>query len=167
MARHSIAALVTPALVLFIPSFALITTFRALVAAPVLPVATALIIATRPRIARRPYAATKCNCDQNQRQIPSTFHSTLLVERSDHWSHSLESRTAGSGRYGRVMGAFLKGWRYDPPEYETFGFCCGFGDKTLDCVFISSPCKGASGPMSKAPSRTPKYQALNELARRE
>ncbi|GAB7548729.1 hypothetical protein CS8_084240 [Cupriavidus sp. 8B] len=107
LARRSIAALITPALVLIIPAFALVAAFRALVAAPVLPVATALIIATRPRIARRPYAATKCNCDQNQRQIPSTFHSTLLVERSHHWSHGLKSRTPGAGLCGRVMGTTL------------------------------------------------------------
>lgn len=34
------------------------------------------------------------------------------------------------------------------------------------CVFISSPCKGASGLLSEALSRTPKYQALNELTLR-
>lgn len=34
------------------------------------------------------------------------------------------------------------------------------------CVFISSPCKGASGLLSEAMSRTPKYQALNELTLR-
>ncbi|CAM5430368.1 hypothetical protein SSTU70S_03508 [Stutzerimonas stutzeri] len=31
-----------------------------------------------------------------------------------------------------------------------------------DAVFISSPCKGASGLLSEATSKTPKYQALNE-----
>ncbi|MCA8037090.1 DNA cytosine methyltransferase [Burkholderia arboris] len=34
------------------------------------------------------------------------------------------------------------------------------------CVFISSPCKGASGLLSEKLSRTPKYQALNELTLR-
>ncbi|AOJ86708.1 DNA methyltransferase [Burkholderia sp. MSMB0856] len=34
------------------------------------------------------------------------------------------------------------------------------------CVFISSPCKGASGLLSESKSRTPKYQALNELTLR-
>ncbi|POZ80251.1 DNA cytosine methyltransferase [Burkholderia contaminans] len=34
------------------------------------------------------------------------------------------------------------------------------------CVFISSPCKGASGLLSETLSRTPKYQALNELTLR-
>jgi site-specific DNA-cytosine methylase len=33
-------------------------------------------------------------------------------------------------------------------------------------VFISSPCKGASGLLSEALSLTPKYQALNELTLR-
>ncbi|MCP3017488.1 DNA cytosine methyltransferase [Cupriavidus basilensis] len=40
------------------------------------------------------------------------------------------------------------------------------GNETPDCVFISSPCKGASGLLSEALSRTPKYQALNELTLR-
>jgi len=35
-----------------------------------------------------------------------------------------------------------------------------------DAVFISSPCKGASGLLSEAMSLTPKYQALNELTLR-
>jgi site-specific DNA-cytosine methylase len=34
------------------------------------------------------------------------------------------------------------------------------------CVFISAPCKGASGLLPEAMSRTPKYQALNELTLR-
>jgi len=34
------------------------------------------------------------------------------------------------------------------------------------CVFISSPCKGASGLLAESLSRTPKYQALNELTLR-
>ena len=40
----------------------------------------------------------------------------------------------------------------------------GFQDP--DVVFISSPCKGASGLLSEALSLTPKYQALNELTLR-
>jgi len=35
-----------------------------------------------------------------------------------------------------------------------------------DAVFISSPCKGASGLLSETMSQTPKYQALNELTLR-
>ncbi|RQR11311.1 DNA cytosine methyltransferase [Burkholderia stagnalis] len=34
------------------------------------------------------------------------------------------------------------------------------------CVFISSPCKGASGLLAESKARTPKYQALNELTLR-
>ncbi len=34
------------------------------------------------------------------------------------------------------------------------------------CVFISSPCKGASGLLPESKSQTPKYQALNELTLR-
>jgi len=40
------------------------------------------------------------------------------------------------------------------------------GNERPNCVFISSPCKGASGLLSEALSRTPKYQALNELTLR-
>ncbi|WP_110969264.1 DNA cytosine methyltransferase [Pseudomonas huaxiensis] len=39
-------------------------------------------------------------------------------------------------------------------------------DQRPDAVFISSPCKGASGLLSEATSKTPKYQALNELTLR-
>ncbi|HCE7279641.1 TPA: DNA cytosine methyltransferase [Pseudomonas aeruginosa] len=37
------------------------------------------------------------------------------------------------------------------------------GGRRPDAVFISSPCKGASGLLSEKMSLTPKYQALNEL----
>ncbi|SPR99521.1 DNA cytosine methyltransferase [Cupriavidus taiwanensis] len=40
------------------------------------------------------------------------------------------------------------------------------GNRHPHCVFISSPCKGASGLLSETLSRTPKYQALNELTLR-
>ncbi|WP_186100659.1 DNA cytosine methyltransferase [Burkholderia gladioli] len=40
------------------------------------------------------------------------------------------------------------------------------GHEHPHCVFISSPCKGASGLLSETRSRTPKYQALNELTLR-
>lgn len=39
-------------------------------------------------------------------------------------------------------------------------------NQTPDAVFISSPCKGASGLLSEKASQTPKYQALNELTLR-
>ncbi len=39
-------------------------------------------------------------------------------------------------------------------------------NKRPDAVFISSPCKGASGLLSEKMSQTPKYQALNELTLR-
>jgi len=38
--------------------------------------------------------------------------------------------------------------------------------KRPDAVFISSPCKGASGLLSEKMAQTPKYQALNELTLR-
>jgi len=40
------------------------------------------------------------------------------------------------------------------------------GGRRPDAVFISSPCKGASGLLSESMSMTPKYQALNELTLR-
>lgn len=40
------------------------------------------------------------------------------------------------------------------------------GYENPDAVFISSPCKGASGLLSQALSLAPKYQALNELTLR-
>jgi site-specific DNA-cytosine methylase len=40
------------------------------------------------------------------------------------------------------------------------------GNEHPHCVFISSPCKGASGLLSETLSLTPKYQALNELTLR-
>lgn len=41
-----------------------------------------------------------------------------------------------------------------------------FGARGPDCVFFSPPCKGASGLLSTAKSKTPKYAAMNELALR-
>ncbi|MDK6077907.1 DNA cytosine methyltransferase [Massilia varians] len=40
------------------------------------------------------------------------------------------------------------------------------GNERPNIVFISSPCKGASGLLSETMSQTPKYQALNELTLR-
>jgi len=40
------------------------------------------------------------------------------------------------------------------------------GNERPNVVFISSPCKGASGLLSESMSLTPKYQALNELTLR-
>lgn len=39
-----------------------------------------------------------------------------------------------------------------------------FGARAPDCVFMSPPCKGASGLLSAAKSKTTKYQDMNELA---
>lgn len=54
------------------------------------------------------------------------------------------------------------GWREATPE-DVRRAAQG---KRPDAVFISSPCKGASGLLSEKMSRTPKYQALNELTLR-
>ncbi|KVP48449.1 DNA methyltransferase [Burkholderia ubonensis] len=54
------------------------------------------------------------------------------------------------------------GWREATPEDVRRAA----GYQHPHCVFISSPCKGASGLLSETLSRTPKYQALNELALR-
>lgn len=54
------------------------------------------------------------------------------------------------------------GWREATPEdirHAARG-------RRPDAVFISSPCKGASGLLSEKMSATPKYQALNELTLR-
>lgn len=54
------------------------------------------------------------------------------------------------------------GWREATPE----GIRRAAGGRRPDAVFISSPCKGASGLLSEKMSLTPKYQALNELTLR-
>ncbi|MCA7889100.1 DNA cytosine methyltransferase [Burkholderia contaminans] len=55
-----------------------------------------------------------------------------------------------------------EGWREVTPEDVRRAA----GYEHPHCVFISSPCKGASGLLSETLSRTPKYQALNELTLR-
>lgn len=54
------------------------------------------------------------------------------------------------------------GWREAMPA----DIRAAAGNKHPHCVFISSPCKGASGLLAERLSRTPKYQALNELTLR-
>ncbi|WP_073665637.1 DNA cytosine methyltransferase [Pseudomonas aeruginosa] len=54
------------------------------------------------------------------------------------------------------------GWREATPE----DIRRAAGGRQPDAVFISSPCKGASGLLSEKMSLTPKYQALNELTLR-
>ncbi|MBN3744657.1 DNA cytosine methyltransferase [Burkholderia sp. Se-20373] len=54
------------------------------------------------------------------------------------------------------------GWREATPDDVRHAA----GYQHPHCVFISSPCKGASGLLSETLSRTPKYQALNELTLR-
>ncbi len=54
------------------------------------------------------------------------------------------------------------GWREATPEDVRRAA----GGRRPDTVFISSPCKGASGLLSEKMSLTPKYQALNELTLR-
>lgn len=54
------------------------------------------------------------------------------------------------------------GWREATPE----DIRRAAGGQRPDAVFISSPCKGASGLLSEKMSQTPKYQALNELTLR-
>lgn len=46
------------------------------------------------------------------------------------------------------------------------GHSCRSRQRVADIVFISSPCKGASGLLSESLSKTAKYQALNELTLR-
>lgn len=54
------------------------------------------------------------------------------------------------------------GWREATPE----DIRRAARGRRPDAVFISSPCKGASGLLSEKMSATPKYQALNELTLR-
>ncbi|KUZ80121.1 DNA methyltransferase [Burkholderia ubonensis] len=54
------------------------------------------------------------------------------------------------------------GWREATPA----DIRAAAGNEHPHCVFISSPCKGASGLLAERLSRTPKYQALNELTLR-
>lgn len=54
------------------------------------------------------------------------------------------------------------GWREATPE----DIRKAAQGKRPDAVFISSPCKGASGLLSEQLAKTPKYQALNELTLR-
>lgn len=54
------------------------------------------------------------------------------------------------------------GWREATPE----DIRRAARGRRPDAVFISSPCKGASGLLSEKMSLTPKYQALNELTLR-
>lgn len=54
------------------------------------------------------------------------------------------------------------GWR----EATTDDIRRAAQNRRPDTVFISSPCKGASGLLSEKMSATPKYQALNELTLR-
>lgn len=55
-----------------------------------------------------------------------------------------------------------QGWREATPE-DVRRAARG---RRPDAVFISSPCKGASGLLSEKMSQTPRYQALNELTLR-
>lgn len=82
---------------------------------------------------------------------------------------------AGPGRPGTVMDLFTRdqyvafhgkqppsGWR----EATPVDIRCAAGNESPNIVFISSPCKGASGLLSETLSKTAKYQALNELTLR-
>ncbi|MYM92664.1 DNA cytosine methyltransferase [Duganella vulcania] len=82
---------------------------------------------------------------------------------------------AGPGRPGTVMDLFTRaqyiafhgkeppaGWR----EATAEDIRRAAGNESPNIVFISSPCKGASGLLSETLSKTAKYQALNELTLR-
>jgi site-specific DNA-cytosine methylase len=80
-----------------------------------------------------------------------------------------------SGVPGTVMDLFTRGmyvaYHGKPPpddwsEATPEDVRRSAGNQRPDAVFISSPCKGASGLLSETMSQTPKYQALNELTLR-
>ena len=80
-----------------------------------------------------------------------------------------------SGVPGTLMDLFTRGMytafhgKQPPPGWVEAGpddVRRAAGYERPDAVFISSPCKGASGLLSETMSQTPKYQALNELTLR-
>lgn len=82
---------------------------------------------------------------------------------------------AGPGRAGTVMDLFTREQYVAfhgklPPadwhEATAVEVRCAAGNESPNVVFISSPCKGASGLLSESLSKTAKYQALNELTLR-
>lgn len=82
---------------------------------------------------------------------------------------------AGPGRPGTVMDLFTRGQYIafhgkEPPagwrEATPADIRRAAGNESPNVVFISSPCKGASGLLSETLSKTAKYQALNELTLR-
>jgi site-specific DNA-cytosine methylase len=82
---------------------------------------------------------------------------------------------AGPGRPGTVMDLFTRAQYIafhgkEPPsdwkEATAADIRRAAGNEHPNIVFISSPCKGASGLLSETLSLTPKYQALNELTLR-
>jgi site-specific DNA-cytosine methylase len=82
---------------------------------------------------------------------------------------------AGPGRPGTVMDLFTRDQYIDfhgkqPPadwrEATATDIRRAAGNESPHVVFISSPCKGASGLLSESLSKTAKYQALNALTLR-
>ncbi|KVT98561.1 DNA methyltransferase [Burkholderia ubonensis] len=69
-----------------------------------------------------------------------------------------------------TCGQYTAYWDREPPsgwrEATPADIRAAAGNEHPHCVFISSPCKGASGLLPETLSRTPKYQALNELTLR-
>jgi len=82
---------------------------------------------------------------------------------------------AGPGRPGTVMDLFTRAQytafhgKEPPPRWReatAVDIRRAAGNESPNIVFISSPCKGASGLLSETLSKTAKYQALNELTLR-
>lgn len=80
-----------------------------------------------------------------------------------------------AGVPGTVMDLFSRGQytafhgKEPPADWREIGpadIRRAAGNERPNVVFISSPCKGASGLLSETMSLTPKYQALNELTLR-
>ncbi|HGO6073737.1 TPA: DNA cytosine methyltransferase [Burkholderia cepacia] len=84
------------------------------------------------------------------------FKSLVGVECTNRDLFTREQYTAFNGAEPPA------GWR----EVTPADVRAAAGNEHPHCVFISSPCKGASGLLSEQLSRTPKYQALNELTLR-
>lgn len=88
---------------------------------------------------------------------------------------AIQAFTARAGVPGTVMDLFNREQYtafhgHEPPaiwrEATPADVRAAFGNQHVHCLFGSSPCKGYSGLLPEKSSRTPKYQALNELALR-
>lgn len=70
--------------------------------------------------------------------------------------------SAGCADFEMLTGS--PAWCVDVTTITPGDLLARYGATSPDVVFMSPPCKGASGLLSEEKSRTPKYAAMNELA---